>query len=972
MLPLDQETRDRLAYAGPRLAEYEARRSQTTALAQQGDFENALRSASEAGSQAYSFLGGFFSDPGLDKELASIGEKIIALAPEVRSLPTTNSFTCDVLHLVSHTGFVGGHTEMLRNWMRTLAHRKQRQALFSTEILTTVELERWAELVALADKCYFSNSLLSFTQRVVQLYRFINIVGPKVVTLFVHPHDTIVVAALGAIRRLQPHRFEVVVINHADHAFWLGAGIADRVVEFRQVGEIYTRRYRGIQATSIIPLTCAAADQKRDRNDHRLLVRQELGLAEGKTLSLTVASLYKVLGSRWDYFSAMVSLLRAQPNHHHLLILGQGEELFARRVEAAGLSDRFHVFGKRPDLTRYYDGCDFLIETFPLMGGNVRQEAMALGCPMIVVSSPGFEQNTPFLGLPGGYPVVSHQTELEAVVDAFLKQPIERQKLGDSLAHFARDRFSYEKVSLAIGKFIDDLLARRPTPSKPTDDDGRAFPFQQMYQQYALSKAEQEFLVGSPERGLTQLAFAAGPDEPSPAMNAVIRRHLMGFGQVNYGQDHARELTSPLLAWARGDLDQAITRCQKVLSTSPGLTVGWRFLGECYIDLDQRAKAIEALQQVLLIDPFEARSLLLLSQIFVGLGNLAQAHTLVQQLLQHNEHHADGLLLLAHLCEKASRPDLVESFTRSAAQIEPRHPRLVGSGPWFTPGERAAVSVIVTAFNNLPLTHRCLESIRFLGDRRLAEIIVVDDGSSDGTWEYLEARAKRWELIRPIRMDSNRGFAAAANRGAAEAQSPYVLFVDNDIELRPHSITAMTEHLDDDPKVALVQGKLLYPHGLVDHAGYGFIQRSRPGAPMEVHSLRRTWNPADPSMNQRLRLQAVTASMLLARRETWASVGGFDEGFVNGMEDIDLSLRVGLADHWLTYEPGAVGIHVGQASGWARWKSHGENQRLFWNRWKGQVEADFIQLEDRSLQTAPGSLIHDYSFPAPVEMVGTH
>ncbi len=615
----------------------------------------------------------------------------------------------------------------------------------------------------------------------------------------------------------------------------------------------------------------------------------------------------------------------------------------------------------------YYRGADFLIETFPLMGGNVRQEAMVLGCPIIVVNPPGFEQNTRFLGLPENYPVVSHQAELEALAGAFIHQSTERDRLGQGLARFAAENFSYEKVESQVRQFVQDFLDNRLAVEKPIVDAGHPFPFHRMYQQYALSKAEQEFLAGAADRGLRELTYAAGPDEPSPAMKAIIRRHLQGNKQPNYGDEEDRVLTPALVAWAKGDLEKASSEALAALTKRPGLTAGWRLVADAAIDLDRRDQGAEALVRAVSIDPTDDRSRLLLAQIYLGIGNLAKANALVQQLLHRNEHDVEALLFLSQLCHRANKPELADTFLRSAAQIEPCHPRIVGPGAWFSPGQKKPVSVVVTAMNNLPLTHRCLESIRFHAGRRVEEIIVVDDGSNDGTIEYLEARARRWDLLKPIRLESTGGFASAANEGARRARHPYILLVDNDVEVRPHAIAALAEPLDRDESIAMVQGKLLYPHGLVEHAGYGFVQSSRLGAPVEVHSIRKGWNPADPTLNERLRLRAVCASMMMIRRNAFAEQEGFDVEFVNGMEDIDLSLRIGLTDKSCLYEPGAVGIHLGGASGWARWQYRAENLRRFWNRWRGEIEPDFVVAGDGSIQRAATSLIEAYPLPDLVE-----
>ncbi len=155
MLPLDPETRSRLCYAGPRLAEYEARREEAESRAASGDLEGSLKIISETAVAAYTFLGGHFSDPGLDELLTRIGGRILADIKPTAPSTLADPFRADVLHLVSYTGFVGGHTELLRQWLRTIRGMKRKQALFSTELIATVEFERWGELIELADKPYF-------------------------------------------------------------------------------------------------------------------------------------------------------------------------------------------------------------------------------------------------------------------------------------------------------------------------------------------------------------------------------------------------------------------------------------------------------------------------------------------------------------------------------------------------------------------------------------------------------------------------------------------------------------------------------------------------------------------------------------------------------------------------------------------------------------------------------------------------
>jgi hypothetical protein len=85
-------------------------------------------------------------------------------------------------------------------------------------------------------------------------------------------------------------------------------------------------------------------------------------------------------------------------------------------------------------------------------------------------------------------------------------------------------------------------------------------------------------------------------------------------------------------------------------------------------------------------------------------------------------------------------------------------------------------SIVIVTYNEIAFTRQCLDSIRLLTDEPF-EIIVVDNGSTDGSVEYLRAMAD----VRLIENDSNRGFPAAANQGIAIAAGKNVLLLNNDV-----------------------------------------------------------------------------------------------------------------------------------------------------------------------------------------------
>src|SRR5207248_1507347 len=115
----------------------------------------------------------------------------------------------------------------------------------------------------------------------------------------------------------------------------------------------------------------------------------------------------------------------------------------------------------------------------------------------------------------------------------------------------------------------------------------------------------------------------------------------------------------------------------------------------------------------------------------------------------------------------------------------------------------------------------------------------------------------------------------------------YVLFLNNDTEPHPEWLKPMIDVVDTRPEVAMVGCKLLYPNGTIQHAGVMFAYASPdPISPFNADS----GAPSGTSTQVR-ELKAVTAACMLIRSNVFKAMGGFDEGYLNGYEDIDLCLR---------------------------------------------------------------------------------
>lgn len=216
------------------------------------------------------------------------------------------------------------------------------------------------------------------------------------------------------------------------------------------------------------------------------------------------------------------------------------------------------------------------------------------------------------------------------------------------------------------------------------------------------------------------------------------------------------------------------------------------------------------------------------------------------------------------------------------------------------------VSIVIPVFNKWQLTWKCLMALSENTRDVAHEVIVIDNASSDDTAVALPLL----DNIRMARNDTNLGFAKASNQGAALARGKYLLFLNNDTEVQPGWLAPMVAELDHHQEVALVGSKLLYPNGTIQHGGVIFTYAGpEPITPLHLHCRQ----PAAVSQ-QRLELRAVTAACMLARPEVFHELGGFDEAFVNGGEDVDLCLRVWRSGRKIVFTPDSVVIHHESAS----------------------------------------------------------
>ncbi len=242
------------------------------------------------------------------------------------------------------------------------------------------------------------------------------------------------------------------------------------------------------------------------------------------------------------------------------------------------------------------------------------------------------------------------------------------------------------------------------------------------------------------------------------------------------------------------------------------------------------------------------------------------------------------------------------------------------------------MSIVLVCWNNKTYLKPCLESLYAAPLQSSFEVVVVDNGSTDGSQAMLQSAFPDVQLIQN---EGNVGLGKASNQGIEATNGRYVLLLNNDTLVDGPSLDAMVNFLDENPRAGAVGGRLLNPDGSFQ-AGYAnfstlteeFLIATRLG------ELFRPGYPSHEDDDQIREVGWISSACLLVRRSALDEVGLLDESYFIYGDEADLQYRLQKAGWKVHYLPHANTIHFGGRSmnRWGRRKMVYRGKMLFYRK----------------------------------------
>ena len=253
------------------------------------------------------------------------------------------------------------------------------------------------------------------------------------------------------------------------------------------------------------------------------------------------------------------------------------------------------------------------------------------------------------------------------------------------------------------------------------------------------------------------------------------------------------------------------------------------------------------------------------------------------------------------------------------------------------------MSIVLVCWNNLSYLEPCLESLYESEMKSTFDVVVVDNGSTDGSQEMLR---EKYPQIQIIQNDHNVGLGKASNQGIVATDGRHVLLLNNDTIVNGPSLDAMVNFLDANPAAAAVGGRLLNPDGSVQ-ACYNDFPNLREEFFIASRLGEFLWDgyPGNINEDQMCSVSWLGSACLMVRRAAFDDVGLLDEEYFIYGDEADLQYRLKQAGWEIYFLPEVTTIHFGGRSmnRWGRRKMVYRGHMLFYRKNYGKMQTTALR-----------------------------
>lgn len=289
------------------------------------------------------------------------------------------------LHVFSEVPSIGGHAALAARWIALDSGQDRHSLVTTSQEAADVPQTMYDVITSKGGTVRGLGGVKSLNERARRL-REIAWQEADVVVLHVHMWDVVPVIAFGV-----PGGPPVLLLNHADHTFWVGATVADSVINLRRSGQEVTEKWRGVDRHAYLPIPLPMPigyDPHLGRT-----IRAELGIPEQTTVFLTVGSHHKYITiGEVNFIDTACRLLKKVPDAY-LIAVGPAADHADWQAARDVTGGRLLAVGPKHELAGYFAAADVYIEGFPFGSLTALLEAGLAGLPCVrapIVCPPPF------------------------------------------------------------------------------------------------------------------------------------------------------------------------------------------------------------------------------------------------------------------------------------------------------------------------------------------------------------------------------------------------------------------------------------------------------------------------------------------------------------------------------------------------------------------------------------------------------